>query len=103
MISSEIHLPSNELNLSNPIYKILQTMEIAIKKAIPSNLTIHKTARARKTPSVPAKTIVKHFNIKDKVILDFGCGKSMDAQFFNETGATTFRYDNYFLPTTDLD
>jgi len=57
------------------------------------NSNAHKTARGRKCPNKPMKNLEKYDLLKGK-ILDFGCGRGFDADFYN-----TDRYDPYYAPT----
>jgi len=55
-------------------------------------MNTHKTAVARIKPSVPARWIARHFKLKNPM-LDFGCGKGKDAQYF-----MCDKYDSWYYP-----
>ena len=61
-----------------------------------------KTAIARQGPSGPAQFTVNLLDFHGKSVLDFGCGKSSDAVFFQEHGAQCWIYDPFYFPLINL-
>lgn len=57
----------------------------------------HRTAISRTKPSSPSKFLDAHIP-KGSSILDYGCGKGMDSQWFREKGHSVFQYDPYWFP-----
>ncbi len=55
----------------------------------------HKTAMSRPEPSAIAKLVVKNelFSLKNKRILDFGCGRGADVEFYKSQGLNAEGWD----------
>ncbi len=60
----------------------------------------YKTAIARKNPSVPARFVIKKCLPKHgfKSILDWGCGRGRDVEFYREKGLRAEGYDPHYSP-----
>ena len=54
-------------------------------------------------PSVPARFVIEKLypKYKYKSILDYGCGKGMDAESFRALGIKTIKYDPYYTDAID--
>lgn len=68
----------------------------------------HKTAMARKTASKPARLLVEgtKFTYPVLSVLDWGCGKGQDVEYFKDHFETVEGYDPYYqpeLPTQQFD
>lgn len=55
----------------------------------------HKTAIKRKEPSKPLKWLLKNISLKDKKLLDFGCGYGNDVSFLKKRKIYAEGYDKY--------
>jgi 2-polyprenyl-3-methyl-5-hydroxy-6-metoxy-1,4-benzoquinol methylase len=60
----------------------------------------HKTAIYRKNPSVSARYVIEKILpvLKFKSILDWGCGRGRDVEYFKEQGLKCEGYDPYYSP-----
>jgi len=72
------------------------------------NLNSHKTAIARKTASKPARLLIEGIKFTYPVLslLDWGCGKGQDVEYFKDHLNTVEGYDPYYqpeLPTHQFD
>lgn len=68
----------------------------------------HKTAMARKTASKPARLLVEgtKFTYPVLSVLDWGCGKGQDVEYYKEHFASAEGYDPYYqadLPSHQFD
>lgn len=86
-------------------YYIIKKTEAVRQKLIEDGVICafhpEKTARGRKRPSVPVRNALKKIDVRGKTVLDFGCGRSIDAEFLAENGANAYRYDPFYAPLCD--
>jgi len=79
--------------MKNLTSKILAEMENELKSKKVKRFHPESTCVVRKSPSLPARYLVKYGLVKNKTILNFGSGRSVDSQYFLKNGAT--RVDDY--------
>lgn len=63
----------------------------------PKNPHSHLTVKERKSPSFPARELLRQGRITGRV-LDFGCGLGLDGKFLRNRGFEVTDYDPYYAP-----
>jgi DNA phosphorothioation-associated putative methyltransferase len=63
----------------------------------------HKTAISRRGPSYLAKLAVGLIDeLKVKYVLDWGCGRGSDVEYYNEQGLRAFGWDPHYRPALQI-
>ncbi|MHA1340196.1 MAG: hypothetical protein ACTSRZ_08195 [Promethearchaeota archaeon] len=101
----------------NYVYDVLNQMEDKIKSEFTKNKSNFpmqneiyfrdlsgwgKTAIKRYKPSNPLTTAMRYINLRGLIGLDFGCGRSIDAEYLCMIGAKCIKYDIVYFPSINL-